>query len=205
MGDAFLGEWIQLNAPEFKGDLGLDADGRRQYSLGHMTFGIYEPKDLVCAIDKVSNPVKRRGDVITYDVAIPLSFKDAAGRTATGTLLNEGECESLSESRVGVKFTGGSLCPDGDEECDAWASTFGAAFETYKPRKRDRLMNWLLKRMMGLEKPTGMSTDGKMTYKMKKAPLGHLDILYLDDELRITRGNKGSVVIAERARDLVAA
>ena len=58
--DAFLGEWCQLNAPEFKGDLGLDADGRRQYSLGHMTFGVYEPKDLVCSIDKVLNPVKRR-------------------------------------------------------------------------------------------------------------------------------------------------
>ena len=112
--------------------------------------------------------------------------------------------QSLSESRVGVKFTGGSLCPDSDEECDAWVSTFGEA-ETYKPRKRQRLMNWLLKRMMGLEKPTGMSTDGSMSYKMKKAPLGHLDILYLDDELRITRGNKGSVVIAERARDATVA
>ena len=66
-------------------------------------------------------------------------------------------------------------------------------------------MNWLLKRMMGLEKPTGLAADNSMSYKMKKAPLGHLDILYLDDELRITRGNKGSVVIAERARDAVAA
>ena len=31
--DAFLGNWQMLNAPEFKGDLGLAADGRRQYSL----------------------------------------------------------------------------------------------------------------------------------------------------------------------------
>ena len=88
---------------------------------------------------------------------------------------------------------------------EAWTSTFEAAFEKYKPRKRERLMNWLLKRMMGLEKPTGMSTDGYMTYKMKKSPHGTLDVLFLDDELRITRGNRGSVVIAERARDPVAA
>ena len=66
-------------------------------------------------------------------------------------------------------------------------------------------MNWLLKRMMGLEKPTGMSTDGSLTYKMKKSPHGHLDVIFLDDELRITRGNKGTVVIAERARYSVAA
>ena len=207
--DAFLGNWRMLNAPEFKGDLGLAADGRRQYSLGRMTFGIYEPKDLVCAIDKVLNPVKRRGDVVTYDLEIPLSFKDAAGRTATGTLINTGECESLSESRVGVKFTGGSLCPDGDEECDAaWASTFGAAFANAKPRKRERVVNWLLKRMMGLEKPKGLAADGSMSYEIKKPPKpakNYLDILYLDDELRITRGSKGSVVIAERARDAVAA
>ena len=48
-------------------------------------------------------------------------------------------------------------------------------------------MNWLLKRMMGLEKPTGMSTDGSLTYKMKKALPGHLGVLFLDDEKRITR------------------
>ena len=44
-----------------------------------------------------------------------------------------------------------------------------------------------------------------MTYKMTKSPHGTLDVLFLDDELRITRGSKGSVVIAERARDPVAA
>ena len=110
---------------------------------------------------------------------------------------------TFSDDRFGVRFTGGT-CPDG-EDCEVWNSTFEAAFANYKPRKRDRLMNWLLKRMMGLQKPTGMSTDGSMTYKMTKSPHGHLDVLFLDDELRVTRGNRGSVVIAERARDAVAA
>ena len=61
---------------------------------------------------------------------------------------------------------------------------------------------------MGLEKPTGLAADGSMSYEIKKPPKpakNYLDILYLDEELRITRGSKGSVVIAERARDPVAA
>ena len=205
--DALFGDWYQINAPEFPGDRGVDEEGNRLYTLGQGTFGVFEPKELVCAMGKARNPFVRRKDssgVVDYTVEIPISFKDAEGRPASGTLVNEAQCEVISDDRLGVKFTGGYLCPDG-EDCEVWNSTFEAAFENYKPRKRDRLMNWLLKRMMGLQKPTGMSTDGSMTYKMTKSPHGHLDVLFLDDELRITRGNRGSVVIAERARDAVAA
>lgn len=146
--EAFLSDFQKLNAPEFKGDMGLAEDGRRQYTLGRMTFGIYEPKDLVCAIDKVFNPVLRRDDVIEYNLEIPLSFTDAEGRTASGTLFNWAQCAPLTDDRMGVTFTGGALCPAGDgsvdEECEAvWAGTFGAEFEK-KPRKRDRLVSWLL-------------------------------------------------------------
>ena len=205
--DALLGDWYQINAPEFPGDRGVDEEGNRLYTLGQGTFGVFEPKELVCAMGKARNPFVRRKDssgVVDYTVEIPISFKDAEGRPASGTLVNEAQCEVISDDRLGVKFTGGYLCPDG-EDCEVWNSTFEAAFANYKLRKRDRLMNWLLKRMMGLQKPTGMSTDGSMTYKMTKSPHGHLDVLFLDDELRITRGNKGTVVIAERARDAVAA
>ena len=55
---------------------------------------------------------------------------------------------------------------------------------------------------------TERAADGSMSYEIKKPPKpakNYLDILYLDEELRITRGSKGSVVIAERARDAVAA
>ena len=207
--ETLFGDWYQLNANEYPGDKGVDEAGNRLYTLGRGTFGVFEPKELPCAMGKASNPLVRRkgSDVIDYTIEIPISFKDAEGRLASGLLVNEAECEVLSDERLGVKFTGGYLCPDGDEACvpEAWTSTFEAAYANYKPRKRERLMNWLLKRMMGLEKPTGMSTDGSMTYKMKKSPHGHLDVIFLDDELRITRGNRGSVVIAERARDAVAA
>ncbi|MEQ8957811.1 MAG: PAP/fibrillin family protein [Coleofasciculus sp. C2-GNP5-27] len=33
---------------------------------------------------------------------------------------------------------------------------------------------------------------------MKRSPKGKLELLYLDEELRITRGEKGTVLVCER-------
>jgi len=33
---------------------------------------------------------------------------------------------------------------------------------------------------------------------MKRSPKGKLELLYLDEELRITRGEKGTVVVCEQ-------
>ena len=37
--------------------LGLDDLGNPQYTLGRLAFGIFEPKDLVCSISDVLNPL----------------------------------------------------------------------------------------------------------------------------------------------------
>ena len=54
---ALLGEWKQINSPEYPGMLGLDDQGNPQYTLGRLAFGIFEPKDLVCSISDVLNPL----------------------------------------------------------------------------------------------------------------------------------------------------
>ncbi len=38
-------------------------------------------------------------------------------------------------------------------------------------------------------------------YEMKREPKGYFDILYVDEDLRITRGNRGTVVIVQRAKE----
>ena len=97
--DALFGDWYQINAPEFPGDRGVDEEGNRLYTLGQGTFGVFEPKELVCAMGKARNPfVRRKGsDVVDYTVEIPISFKDAEGRPASGTLVNEAQCEVISD------------------------------------------------------------------------------------------------------------
>ncbi len=39
---------------------------------------------------------------------------------------------------------------------------------------------------------------GEVSFKMKRSPKGKLELLYLDEELRITRGEKGTVLVCER-------
>ena len=49
---------------------------------------------------KARNPFVRRKDssgVVDYTVEIPISFKDAEGRPASGTLVNEAQCEVISD------------------------------------------------------------------------------------------------------------
>jgi hypothetical protein len=35
-------------------------------------------------------------------------------------------------------------------------------------------------------------------FDMKRSPTGHFDVLYLDEDMRITKGNRGTVVVVER-------
>jgi len=39
---------------------------------------------------------------------------------------------------------------------------------------------------------------GRVSFKMQRSPKGKLEVLYLDEELRITRGGRGTVVVCER-------
>jgi len=52
----------------------------------------------------------------------------------------------------------------------------------------------------GLEPPTD-SADYTQTFKITKPYLGHLDILYIDDDFRVTKGNKNTIVVVERLQE----
>ena len=49
-------------------------------------------------------------------------------------------------------------------------------------------------KMMGLEPPKNNSIDFTQTYKIGRPYTGHLDIVYSDEDFRLTRGNKGTIV-----------
>lgn len=51
------GVWMQLSKPNFPGCTGQNADGEFLYSLGHMSFDMFRPADLVCSIQGTFNPV----------------------------------------------------------------------------------------------------------------------------------------------------
>lgn len=58
--------------------------------------------------------------------------------------------------------------------------------------------------MLGAEIPDKMEDDGSMSYKLNRPIGGHgvayVDILYLDQDMRILRGNRGSLFVQVRDR-----
>ena len=54
--------------------------------------------------------------------------------------------------------------------------------------------------MFGLVPPQGMNLEtGEISFTMKRSPKGRLEVLYLDEELRITRGERGTILACERS------
>lgn len=55
-----LGDWRNLSAPAFPNRIG-PAEGEEdvfRYTLGRLCFNIFEPRDLVCNLESVSNPIE---------------------------------------------------------------------------------------------------------------------------------------------------
>lgn len=58
--------------------------------------------------------------------------------------------------------------------------------------------------MFGVVPPQGMDAKtGQVAFKMKRPPKGKLELLYLDQELRITRGEREAVLVCERQASAV--
>uniref|UniRef100_A0A7S2QCR7 Plastid lipid-associated protein/fibrillin conserved domain-containing protein n=1 Tax=Zooxanthella nutricula TaxID=1333877 RepID=A0A7S2QCR7_9DINO len=79
-----------------------------------------------------------------------------------------------------------------------WVDVVRSAQAQKKVTFGDRFKNLAMKLMMGLNMPSGVEDDGTVSFEMTRPPHGHTDILYIDDKLRVTRGNRGSVVVVTR-------
>lgn len=100
-----------------------------------------------------------------------------------------------------VWFIGGvlKLSPQmGSALLPEWQTLFKDSLSEQKSKATilSKAGDWLMGALMGLKTPDSVSDDGSMAYEMAKAPHGHSDVLYLDDDLSITKGNRGSLVVA---------
>jgi len=86
------GNYRALSSPEFTGSLGLDESGAPIYTLGRLSFSMYQPLDLVCAITKIEQPIVYgslpRGEY-NYDFVISFTAEAESGRPPLkGQLIN---------------------------------------------------------------------------------------------------------------------
>lgn len=195
------GDWLLISAPSFP-DGECRADGTYSYTLGRLAFNMFQPKDLKVVIDRVSQPVFPVGDgsLRSHDIVVDFTTISSDLPSVSGIVRNLGVCEPSDATTLQVRFTGGALEPAEETNLQVWQEVFGNP----SPPSRSSLKEWfqgqLLKLIFGLVPPTGMDRNtGRIEFQMRRSPKGSLTILYLDDELRITRGQKETILICERA------
>jgi len=206
----FEGEYRTLSAPNFPGRLkttATDDHQNPQYTLGRLAFKIFKPYDLVCSIVSLGNSVHRmKGDDsrFTYTFVVDILIHTSNGEDLPAMLVNDAYCyqnetNNNKNNRVSVAFTGGTLIPKDEVLNDKyksqlWSETFGEQKTIDTSSYLSRLMKYVIFLLLGV------TQEHSLHFEMKRCPVGFFDVLYLDNEIRITRGNQGSVVVVERER-----
>lgn len=191
-----------INAPNFPDRL-LDYPERYVYTLGRLAFNMFEPVKLLVEIERVLQPVfaTGKGDELTHDIVVEFKTIDDNLPELTGIVKNLAVCYPQSHDTVRVKFTGGELIPRETENSEAmqqWLAVFGQDRKCQLSFK-ERIMSLFVKWMFGIDKASDLDPHtGKRAFVMKRSPQGNLKVLYLDDELRITKGNRETVLICQR-------
>eukprot|EP00951_Prasinocladus_malaysianus_P009611 scaffold70108_cov49-Prasinocladus_malaysianus.AAC.3 len=126
--------------------------------------------------------------------------------------------------RLGVSFTGGTMSPIDKSTLSTWNSVFGDE-AVPAPGLTDKVgdtlvcsvkrmlhqqlsaqamlskaVAWLMSSLLGIDKPLGGAdqASGTQEFSMNRAPQGWLDVIFMDEDLRVTRGNRGSIVAVQR-------
>lgn len=194
------GQWLLISAPNFPNGE-LRADGKYVYTLGRLAFNMFQPTHLKIVIDRVWQPVipVGNGQQRTHDIIVEFTTVDETIPTLQGIVRNLGVCEPADDNTLQVQFTGGELSPKEQNEMEAWTTVFANQSKPAKRSLKEKLMAIVVRMMFGIVPPQGMDQNtGRVSFKMQKSPKGKLKILYLDEELRITRGERGTVLVCER-------
>ena len=202
----FLGEWKMISAPQFPGRI-LDENepDKFQYTLGRVSFNLFEPRKAMVTIlhpEGVKNYVHEISEEVdkkksTYNILSQVVVHTEEG-DLPAELLMEGYCFPETEYRLKVGFYAGILrkSPKVDT-VDILSKRWNSIFDGIYAKAEKNLsygeifMRWITKKLLDMTMPS----DESMKFEMKRVFHGYLDILYLDEDMRITIGNRGSIVI----------
>lgn len=200
------GNWLLINAPNFPNRQN-DTQGRYIYTLGRLAFNMFEPVGLKVEIERVLQPVfpTGKGNEFTHDIVVEFKTIDENIPELKGIVKNLAVCSPISKDTVQVKFTGGELMPRDTEKpskIKEWLQVFGQKSQKsqqFQPSLREQINSTFIKWMFGISKASNIDNQtGKRVFTMKKSPKGSLKLLYLDDDLRITKGNRETILVCQR-------
>jgi hypothetical protein len=217
-----LGDFIAHTSPDFPGRI-KPVEGQEdvvQYTIGRLSFGLFQPHSLTATIRSVRNSILLNDDpedqvegadkTFTYPISIDLTIHTPKGdlpatmrHQALGFVLPE------HKNRLGVTFKGGSLTPTFEVRSDPakmaiWEEVFDKAYTKAEEERSlmSAFLQFIFKKVFKLTTPTDEDAKNSATHSvsfdMKRSPKGYFDILYLDEDIRITRGNRGTIIVVER-------
>ncbi|WP_036484773.1 PAP/fibrillin family protein [Myxosarcina sp. GI1] len=200
-GELLEGNWLLINAPIFPNRL-PDERGRYIYTLGRLAFNMFEPVDLKLEIERVLQPVFATGkdNERTHDIVVEFKVIDARFPELRGIVKNLAVCIPRDENTLQVQFVEGELIPRiENKNIEQWLAVFGNSEANSPLSIGERIKTWFIKQIFGIKKTSAINTQtGTRAFKMNKSPKGKLQILYLDEELRITKGNRETVLVCQR-------
>ena len=191
--------WLLISAPSFPQGQKL-SNGKYAYTLGKLAFNMFQPTNLKLVIDSVKQPVVLLGEKSkrSHDIVVEFNIIDELFPPLKGIVRNLAVCYPVDNKNLQAEFTGGIFAPQKGENLSTWKDIFVQAKASKKGLK-EQLMSVFFKLMFGLTPPQGMNTEtGEISFTMKRSPKGRLEILFLDEELRITKGKKENILIFER-------
>ena len=191
--------WLLISAPSFPQGQKL-SNGKYAYTLGKLAFNMFQPTNLKLVIDSVKQSVILLGEKEkrSHDIVVEFSIIDELFPPLKGIVRNLAVCYPVDNKNLQAEFTGGIFAPQKGENLSTWKDIFVQAKASKKGLK-EQLISVFFKLMFGLTPPQGMNTEtGEISFTMKRSPKGRLEILFLDEELRITKGEKGTVLVFER-------
>ncbi|CAB9525759.1 PAP_fibrillin [Seminavis robusta] len=216
-----LGEFIAHTSPDFPGRI-KPAAGQEtvvQYTMGRLSFGIFQPHHLVCTIRSVRNSILECEEedlqvdgqkTFVYPIQIDLTIHTPKG-DLPATMCHSALCYVLPdhENRLGVTFRGGSLTPTYEVRSDpkrmaVWEEVFDSAYSKAEQERSlmASVLQYIFKAVFQLSTPTDEDAKNDkqhaVKFDMKRSPRGYLDVLYLDEDIRVTRGNRGTIIVVER-------
>jgi hypothetical protein len=192
--------WLLISAPNFPKGEQLP-NGKYAYTLGRLAFNMFQPTALKLVIDRVLQPVLLLGDgeQRSHDIVVEFTTIDESLPQLRGIVRNQGVCHPISERVLQVKFTGGTLALLDPNQMDDWQAVFSQQRHLPSSSLPEKLTSGLFRLMFGLVPPQAMNPNtGEVSFTMHRSPKGRLEILYLDDELRITRGQRETILVCQR-------
>lgn len=197
------GSWLLMNAPRFSGGK-RTKDGKYIHTLGRLSSNFFQPTHLSVSINRVIQRIvpMTSNNQLTYNIEIEFTTLDSNFPQMQGVLRNKGQCIVQNDQILQVKFMSEELAPiesENPELMEHWISVFKNQKSLKSLNIGQNLQGFIAKNLFGLERSQGIETQtGKLSLFLNKSPQETLKILYLDAEIRITRGKRGTVTIYQR-------